>query len=61
MRFQPVDLLADIRLGGQERGFHVQPLFVQIGAGVHKHAHLRGEPCANRRRLARRIDLGARA
>ena len=44
MRLQPVDLFADIGLGGQKRRFHVQPAGIEIGRRVHEQPHLFGDP-----------------
>ena len=59
MRFQPVDLFADISLGGEERRLHMQPARIQIGGRVHQQLDLLGDALTDRRGLARRIRLRA--
>ncbi|OWK20521.1 hypothetical protein AJ88_29670 [Mesorhizobium amorphae CCBAU 01583] len=57
-RLQPVDLFADVSLGGEEGRLLMQPAGVEIGGGIHQQADLLGNALADRRRLARRIGLG---
>src|SRR5690606_26865937 len=59
MRLQPVDLLADVCLGGEKGGFHVKTSLIERSAGVEKRLHLLCKAGTNGCRLARRVCLGA--
>jgi hypothetical protein len=58
MGLQPVDLLADVGLGGEERRFHVEPRLVERGGRLEQQPHLFGQALADLRRLARWIRFG---
>ena len=58
MRLQPVDLLANVGLGGQKRRLLVEPLLVQRRARLQQQADLFGQALADGGRLAGRIGFG---
>src|SRR5215213_5703577 len=60
MRLEPVELLADVGLGGQQRGFHVKARLVEAAGRVEQQANLVGDALADDRGLARRIGFGLR-
>ena len=52
MRDEPVELLSDIGLAGNEDGLLMQPIGIEAARGVEQHCHLVGNPRLDRLRSA---------
>ena len=60
MRGEPVELLADVGLGGEQERLLMQPVGVEAVGGVEQRRDLLGEPRLDRLRLAAGRGFGAR-
>ena len=58
MRLQPVELLADVRPGGDEDRLLVQPVLVEAARDLHQRRDAFGEPRLDRLGPPRRIRVG---
>ena len=60
MRGEPVELLADVGLGGEQDRLLVQPVGIEALRGLEQRRHLLGQPRLDRLRLAAGRCFGAR-